>query len=62
MRVTAEGTLYPCLLDDRSAHLRSAWSSDQFDPDTAAALIEHAIEHKAPTGHQQATPMVLLGG
>jgi len=62
IRVTAEGTLYPCLLDDRCADLRSAWSSGQFDPHTAAALIEHAVQHKAQIGHRQATPMVQLGG
>ncbi len=62
MRVTAEGALYPCLLDDRCADLRSAWSCDQFNPDIAAELIEHAIQQKAPAGHQQATPMVQLGG
>ena len=62
MRVTAEGALYPCLLDDRCADLRSAWSSDQFDPDTAAELIQRTIQQKAPAGHQQATPMVQLGG
>jgi len=62
MRVTAEGCLYPCLLDDRHVDLTPAWSGGTLDRRFASELIEQAVQRKAPSGHQQAAPMVKLGG
>ncbi len=63
MRVTAEGRLYPCLLDDRSVDLRPCWKGVTFLPGTARAMIQRAIGEKRPTGQsRQSAAMIALGG
>jgi len=63
VRVTAEGRLYPCLLDDRSVDLRDAWVAGCFDPDRAERLVSEAVEGKKAVGPmRQHTGMVALGG
>lgn len=62
MRVTADGHLYPCLLDDRHVDLTSAWSGGAFDGARVGQLIEQTVREKAPSGTKQGTPMVQLGG
>lgn len=63
IRVTADGRLFPCLLDARCVDLRAAWAQGRFQPDTAASLIEAAVHDKLRIGPQmQPTQMVALGG
>ncbi len=62
MRLTAEGILYPCLLDNRSVDMRPAWSNGGLSPGKADMLIRSAVAAKRPRGSTQAAPMVTLGG
>jgi cyclic pyranopterin phosphate synthase len=63
VRLTADGKLYPCLLDQRFADLRPAWSQDGFDVELADSLIRAVIRDKRAQGPQrQPAPMVSLGG
>ena len=62
MRLTAEGILYPCLLDNRSVDMRPAWSNGGFSPGQADRLLRSAVAAKGSDGSTQATPMVTLGG
>ncbi len=62
IRLTADGRLYPCLLDDRSVDMRSSWSTGSFHADRAAASLKQAVIDKQPRGRAQGTPMVTLGG
>ncbi len=62
MRLTAEGMLYPCLLDDRSVDMRPAFGDAGLSPTRADALIRSAVAAKGLRGVTQATPMVRLGG
>ena len=62
MRLTAEGILFPCLLDNRSVDMRPAFSDDGFSPEKAEMLIRSAVSAKGPYGSTQATDMVGLGG
>ena len=62
MRITAEGRLFPCLLDDRSVDLSAAWRDGDLDGDRVAGLIESAVADKQSQGRGQTTPMVALGG
>ena len=62
MRLTAEGILYPCLLNNHSVDMRPAWSNGGLSPSKADMLIRSAVAAKRPYGSTQATPMVRLGG
>lgn len=69
IRVTADGMLYPCLLDSRSFDLTPAWSPApdapgplRFDPRRAESILLDAVGGKKPVGKIQATPMITLGG
>lgn len=62
IRLTAEGRLYPCLLDDRCIDLRSAWHAGELLPEEATLMLRRAIGRKQPRGAAQGTPMVRLGG
>ena len=62
IRLTADGRLYPCLLDSRSVPLSSAWRADSFDHAQADRLVRGAVSSKKPRGRVQATSMVTLGG
>ncbi len=62
MRLTAEGILYPCLLDNRAVDMRPAWSAGGLSPGKADMLIRSAVAAKDPHGSTQATQMVRLGG
>lgn len=63
VRLTADGKLYPCLLDERFADLRPAWTSCGFDPGLADSLIRGVVREKKAQGAQrQQTAMVALGG
>jgi cyclic pyranopterin phosphate synthase len=63
IRLTADGRLYPCLLDDRCVDVRQTWSASNFDLAALDALLHRAVEGKRPRGpRQQATQMVQLGG
>jgi len=63
VRLTAEGKLFPCLLDERCADLRPAWAQGQFDAELADSLIRAVVRDKRAQGPQrQATAMVSLGG
>jgi cyclic pyranopterin phosphate synthase len=63
IRITADGRLYPCLLDARFIELAPAWPAGTFDGSRADRLIADAIAAKAPKGSfQQLIPMIRLGG
>jgi cyclic pyranopterin phosphate synthase len=62
IRVTADGRLFPCLLDSRFVDLRPAWTTNGFDAPRAADLIRSAVGAKAERGTLQSTPMIRLGG
>lgn len=63
MRVTADGRLFPCLLDSRCVDLSTCWTKSAFQPNKADELIRCAVEAKRATGllHQE-TAMIALGG
>jgi cyclic pyranopterin phosphate synthase len=63
VRLSAEGILYPCLLDSRHVDMSAVWRRGGFDAETAAALVEEAVAGKQRDGpQQQATAMVQIGG
>ena len=62
IRLTADGRLFPCLLDNRSVDLASAWHDGVLRTDAAAELITSAIAGKKPVGKVQSVPMISLGG
>lgn len=63
MRLTADGKLFPCLLDSRFADLAICWDETGFQSDKANALILDAVAGKRPTGmSRQDTAMIALGG
>lgn len=67
LRITADGMLYPCLLDSRSFDLTPAWppgatGSTHFDPRRAESILLDAVGGKKPVGKIQTTPMIALGG
>ncbi len=63
IRVTANGRLFPCLLDSRSVDLSPAWRGNAFNPDEAESLIHSAVGGKKPSGPmRQSAAMITLGG
>lgn len=63
IRVTADGRLFPCLLDSRSTDLRPAWVGDWFDAAAAEAILLDSLQAKPESGRlRQQTAMVQLGG
>jgi len=62
IRVTAEGRLYPCLLDNRSTDLTGAWRDGVLDPEALDQALHAGVSGKSPFGGRQTTPMVTLGG
>ena len=62
IRLTSDGRLFPCLLDDRSVDMAPAWCEGEFNSERAAELIRSAVFAKPPQGHMQSTSMVTLGG
>lgn len=63
IRVTADGQLYPCLMDNRCFDLQTAWQGAGFDRRIAGHIIQQAIDEKPPSGGRvQQTVMVRLGG
>lgn len=62
IRLTADGRLFPCLLDDRSMDVAPLWTGARFQPEAAEKLIECAVAGKQPQGSTQRTSMIQLGG
>ncbi len=63
VRLTADGKLYPCLLDERHADMKAAWAGDEFDAELADRLIRTVVHEKRAQGPtRQSTAMVSLGG
>lgn len=63
VRLTSEGKLFPCLLDERFADMRPAWTDNGFDPEVADRLITEVVQGKRAQGpKRQSTAMVSLGG
>lgn len=63
IRVTADGMLFPCLLDSRYSDLRPAWGGVGFCRQTARRLVMEAVSAKRPTGpRHQIVSMITLGG
>lgn len=63
MRVTADGLLFPCLLDSRHIDLSRCWEWQSLDTHLADCLIDAAIGEKGRAGSlEQRTSMIKLGG
>lgn len=63
MRLTADGLLFPCLLDSRRVDLSPCWNRGAFHEMVADELIATAAADKKPTGSLlQETAMINLGG
>ncbi len=63
IRVTADGLLYPCLMDERHVNFHEAWTGGLFDECAAAELLTCALAEKSAQGpSRQAAVMVRLGG
>ncbi|MEK6643507.1 MAG: radical SAM protein [Planctomycetota bacterium] len=63
MRITADGRLFPCLLDERSVELLPAWGQGRLSPASLDRLIQSAVDAKKWQGPAlQRTAMVQLGG
>jgi len=63
VRITADGRLYSCLLDERYADLRPIWEGECLDEQRMVDAIQRAVSHKQRAGpRQQQTAMTVLGG
>jgi len=62
LRLTADGRLFPCLLDNRCEDLESTWSAGSFNSERASRIVLSAVRQKHFNGAGQATAMVALGG
>ncbi|MGB0717563.1 MAG: GTP 3',8-cyclase MoaA [Phycisphaerae bacterium] len=62
IRVTADGTLYPCLLDSRSANLQKCLDGEAWNLMTLDKTLRSAMGQKAAAGTIQSTSMVTIGG
>lgn len=63
VRLTSDGRLFPCLLDERYADMRVAWTDHGFNGEIAEQLILEAVRGKRAQGPQrQSVAMVSLGG
>lgn len=62
LRLTADGRLFPCLLDNRCESLESTWTDGSFNPERATRIVLSAVRHKLFNGGAQTTSMVALGG
>jgi len=63
MRLTADGKLFPCLLDSRYQDISPCWQHSAFQVNWADELIDQSIAGKKLTGEfQQESAMVTLGG
>lgn len=62
IRVTVDGRLFACLLDDAFIDLKPAWPAGRFDPAQAMTLLQSAAAAKPPRGREQSAAMVRLGG
>lgn len=63
MRLTADGRLFPCLLDTRSVHLSDCWRDGRLNVERVDDRIGAAIGGKKSKGlFQQDLPMIALGG
>jgi cyclic pyranopterin phosphate synthase len=61
IRLTADGRLFPCLLDPRSIDLAPHLQAD-LDSEVLRDVLHAALRTKAPAGSTQTSPMVQLGG
>ncbi len=63
VRLTADGKLFPCLLDSHSVDISTTWREGRFSPACAERLVQSAVFAKKPAGNRsQVTTMVTLGG
>lgn len=62
IRLTADGRLFPCLLDRRSVDISTACSHGTLDSATATTLVLQAVGAKPMRGTSQPVPMISLGG
>lgn len=63
IRITADGQLFPCLLDSHHVDLRPAWERDALDEAKLQAYILLAIKAKQERGRgEQRTTMIRIGG
>lgn len=63
VRLTADGRLYPCLLDRQGVDMRAAWREGLFCRATAASLLAAAVAAKQWQGPRRpAAAMSVLGG
>lgn len=62
LRLTADGRLFLCLLDNRCEDLGSTWTDGSFNPERAARIVLSAVRRKHFNGAGQTAAMVALGG
>lgn len=62
IRLTADGQLYPCLLDAFCIDVRPAWRSGVLDSVDVAERIDSAVRSKQRHGSIQPVQMIQLGG
>lgn len=61
IRLTADGRLFPCLLDRFSVDIRAGWNGG-FDQKAMTRLLELASRSKRESGTAQSVSMIQLGG
>ncbi len=62
IRLTADGHLFPCLLDAFSVDMRPAWQRGCLDSVEVAERIDSAVRSKQKHGSVQPVQMIQLGG
>lgn len=62
IRLTADGRLFPCLLDSRWVDLAPTWVCGHLDELALERAIRDGVNRKAATGAKQANGMVSIGG
>lgn len=62
IRLTADGHLFPCLLDAFSVDMRPVWRSGCLNPVEVAARLDSAVRSKQERGSVQPVQMIQLGG
>lgn len=63
IRITAQGMLYPCLLDSRCVDLKPAWGGGVLNERQFGWFLHQAVSDKQPAGSmRQVASMMTLGG
>ncbi len=62
IRLTADGKLYPCLLDNRWTDLGKVLQDGDRDNGQIEKTLFEAVQSKAAAGHEQTSRMISIGG